>query len=418
MNVNITPEKLGGTVAAIPSKSAAHRLLICAALADRPTTLKLSGTSQDIQATIACLEAMGARIDHNGDICRIEPITGKTDSPVLDCGESGSTLRFLIPVASVICENAEFTGKGRLPQRPINHLANAMRENDAVFSSDSIPLRLSGKLMSGTYSLPGNVSSQYITGLMFALPLLKGGSKIMLTTKLESSAYIDMTLTALSQFGIKIEPVEDGWIIPGEQKYVSPGEAVVEGDWSNAAFYLAAGAIGNSCTVSGLDLNSGQGDKAIADILERFGAIVVRNRDSVTVLPGIMHGITVDISEIPDLLPILAAVACFAEGESRFINGARLRIKESDRLASVADTLSRLGADVSEGEDWLSVRGSALTGGTVESYNDHRIVMSAAIAASGCTEEVVILDAGAVRKSYPAFFDDYAMLGGIISINS
>ena len=417
MNVTITPARLHGTVNAIPSKSAAHRLLICAALADRPTKLLLSGTSADINSTISCLEAMGAKVEQQEDGCVITPIVPSAQTPLLDCGESGSTLRFLIPVALAVCGSAGFTGRGRLPQRPIGHLTAALTANGAEFSSETLPLTVSGELKSGTYTLPGNVSSQYITGLLFALPLLEGDSVIALTTKLESSAYIDMTLSALKIFGIKIEQKPEGYFIPGGQKYRSPGTVRVEGDWSNAAFYLAAGAIGESCTVAGLDMQSGQGDRAIADILKQFGAKVETGEDSVTVSPGDMHGITVDISEIPDLLPILAVTAAFARGESRFINGARLRIKECDRLSAVNDILSRLGADVEEGEDWLAVRGGSLTGGCVDSYNDHRIVMSAAIAAIGCASEVTITDAAAANKSYPAFFDDYESLGGNIKRN-
>lgn len=412
MNVVVTPKALSGVIPAVPSKSAAHRLLICAALADRPTRLYLSGISEDISATISCLEAMGATIDLSDGICMVTPIDKPTAAPLLDCGESGSTLRFLLPTALAVCGKAVFTGRGLLPQRPIDHLLSALRQNGAAFSDEHIPLTASGRLQSGKYFLPGNISSQYITGLLFTLPLLEGDSSIILTTGMESSGYVNMTIAALRQFGIIAEQTDDGYFVPGGQQYLSSGDIKVEGDWSNAAFFLASGAMGESCTVSGLNLSSGQGDRAVMDILRSFGARVTEHGDSVTVSPDTLHGITIDISEIPDLLPILAVVAACAEGVTHFKNCARLRLKECDRLSAVSNNLRILGAETECGSDWLKVYGGNLKGGCVDSYNDHRMAMSAAIAAIRCTEAVEIRNASAINKSYPNFFEDYIRLGG------
>lgn len=414
MNVTITPSALSGTVPAVPSKSAAHRLLICAALADKPTNLMISGSSADIKATVDCLRALGADIKEIPDGLIVNPIKESVKSALLDCGESGSTLRFLIPPAIVLCDEVSFAGHGRLPERPIDHLRKVLEQHGAVFSSPALPFSVTGQLTGGEYALPGNVSSQYISGLLFALPMLPDDSEIVLTTKLESTAYVDMTLDALRRFGIKVERTDNSFFIKGCQKYISPGTVEVEGDWSNSAFFLAAGAIGESCTVTGIDPSSGQGDRAMLDILRRFGAVVKENGSSVTVSPARLNGCDVDISEIPDLLPILAVTAGFARGESRFINGARLRLKESDRLASTASMLKAIGVEVIEGEDNLTVVGGKPCGGVIDGCNDHRIVMAGAIAAIGCAESVTITDAQAANKSYPAFFDDYISLGGVI----
>ncbi len=417
MNVNITPAPLTGIIPAIPSKSAAHRLLICAALADKPTRLLISGSSADIEATVGCLRALGAKIEQMPEGLQVTPIAAPDPSPLLDCGESGSTLRFLVPVAAVVSGHTRFTGHGRLPARPIDHLRTALEAHGASFSAPALPFAVSGRLRSGHYRLPGNVSSQYITGLLFALPLLEGDSQIELTTSLESRAYVDMTLSALAQFGIRIKPTDTGWLIPGGQRYRSPGQIAVEGDWSNAAFYLAAGAIGAPCTVVGVDINSGQGDARMLDLLRRFGARVECSGNSVTVSPERLQGITADVSEIPDLLPILAVVAASAAGESRFTNAARLRLKESDRLQTTAAMLTALGASVTEESDSLTVRGGTLTGGVADGCNDHRIVMAAAIAAIVCSAPVTVTGAEAADKSYPTFFADYKHLGGIVRVD-
>lgn len=415
MTVTLSPASLGGSIKAIASKSDAHRVLICAALSDAPCELLMSTSSEDIEATAQCMRALGATIEKSGAGLVVTP--GKTpETAMLDCGESGSTLRFLLPVAAALCEKTSFIGHGRLPERPIGELTDAMGKNGVEFSSAKLPLETAGRLKSGVYTLPGNISSQYITGLLLALPLLEGDSEIVLTTHLESAAYVDITLHALRRFGIRIEESENGYRISGAQHYTSPRSIKIDGDWSNAAFFLVAGAIGKSVTVTGLDTHSPQGDKKICDILRAFGADVHISDDEVTVSPAPLTAQTVDMTEIPDMLPALAVLAANAQGESVFTGAQRLRIKESDRLKTICDMINALGGQCRETDDGLVVTGRKLTGGNVNGSGDHRIVMAAATAATVCEGEVTIEGAQAVRKSYPAFFEDFAELGGATNV--
>lgn len=415
MNICITHSVLNGSLAAIPSKSDAHRLLVCAALADKPTALHLPATSADIEATIHCLQALGAKVSRTGETLAVTPIAAVPDCPVLDCGESGSTLRFLLPVAAALCPRALFCGHGRLPQRPIGELKSAMEAHGVAFSADCLPLETKGMLQSGAFQLPGDISSQYITGLFLALPRLAGNSTLTLTSKLESAAYVDLTLHALRRFGVSVEKTDSDWQIPGGQRFSSPGVMPVEGDWSNAAFFLAAGAIAGSVKLTGLDENSPQGDKKVGAILGRFGAKVGVD-GGVLVSSGALSGQVLDVSEVPDLLPVLAVVAACAVGESHFVGAARLRLKESDRLKTTAAMLNALGGNAFEEADGLRVQGGALLGGTVDGAGDHRIVMSAAIAALHCKNPVTILGVEAVEKSYPGFWEDYKQLGGEVHV--
>lgn len=412
MIARITPAQLGGTVAAIASKSDAHRLLILAALSRGETKLLMEKRSEDIDATISCLRALGATIEILPDGVAVRGIERVNENPVLDCGESGSTFRFMLPVACALCKQARFTGSGRLPERPIGELMRVMQAHGVAFSAERLPFETAGKLAGGDFALPGNVSSQYLTGLLLALPFAKGDSTISLTTRLESAAYVDITLYALQRFGIQVRVDNSGYTVPGGQASLSPGELRVDGDWSNAAFFLAAGALGNSVTMTGLRLDSPQGDKAILDALRKFGANVEETSEAVTVSPARLTGCTIDVSETPDLLPILAVLGACAEGETRLVNAARLRLKESDRLVSVSAMLRALGGTVEELSDALVITGGRLVGGTVDSVRDHRIAMSAAIASIRCNEEVTILDADAASKSYPAFYHDFNRLGG------
>ena len=412
MIARITPAKLGGTIPAIASKSDAHRLLILAALSRGETLLRMEQRSEDIDATICCLRALGATIEVLPDGVLVRGIERVNENPLLDCGESGSTFRFLLPVACALCEHARFTGSGRLPERPIGELMRVMQSRGVAFSDKRLPFSTTGKLKGGDFALPGNVSSQYLTGLLLALPLTQQDSSITLTTHLESAAYVDITLHALRRFGVQVQ-VENGvYAVSGGQAIQSPGTLRVDGDWSNAAFFLAAGALGNPVSMTGLDLDSPQGDKAILHALHKFGAVVETTPDTVTVSPANLGGCTIDVGETPDLLPILAVLGACAEGETRLVNAARLRLKESDRLASVSAMLRALGGTVEELPDALVITGGALAGGTVDSCRDHRIAMSAAIAAIRCANEVTILGADAVKKSYPAFYTDYNHLGG------
>lgn len=416
MDIKITPARLSGIAAAIPSKSDAHRLLILAALADQPTTLQLPLASEDIQATCSCLEALGAGIRRDGDRVLVTPIRQVPSNPLLDCGESGSTLRFLLPVAAAIVSAARFTGRGRLAERPIAELKTALAAHGVTFSSEKLPFTVTGRLQPGDYSVPGNVSSQYITGLLLAMAAMGGGSSLTLETDLESAAYVDITLHALQRFAVEVGKTPAGWSMNGDQALRSPGKLTVDGDWSNAAFFLVAGAIGNLVTVKGLDLTSTQGDKLILEVLRTFGAGVEASEESVTVSKGPLEGCVVDLREIPDALPALAVLAACAKGETAFINAGRLRLKESDRLTAVADMIRSLGGKVQELPEGLIIQGGPLTGGTVNGYGDHRIVMAAAVAASVCREPVTITGAEAVRKSYPNFFEDYSALGGDIHV--
>ena len=419
MDVRITKPIQGGTVKAIASKSEAHRLLIGAALSDSETSIKCSTRSQDIDATARCLEALGATIRYEQCEYTVTPIN-KCESDrhiVLDCGESGSTLRFLLPVCGALGLHGAFHMGGRLPARPLSPLYEAMVSHGCVLSEQGrSPLFCEGRLKNGTYAVPGGISSQYISGLLFALPLLAGDSTIQ-AGALESRPYVDMTLDALRFFGIAVDEEGENFIIKGGQKFNSPKTATVEGDWSNAAFWLAAGAIGQKeITCTGLNLNSRQGDRAVIDMLGRFGAKIATHDNTATIYPQNLRGIEIDAGDTPDLAPVLAAVAAVAEGKTVIGNAGRLRTKESDRLHTVTAALSALGADIAETDDGLVIVGKkTLAGGETKSFGDHRIAMTAAVLSGACTGDVLIKNADAVNKSYPGFFGDFAELGGICS---
>ena len=381
MDITITPGRLSGTVTAIPSKSQAHRLLICAAFADAPTQLHCPDTNRDIEATADCLNALGAVITRTETGYRAEPIRKVPVSATLNCCESGSTLRFMLPIAGALGVNATFRMEGRLPQRPLSPLWEEMERMGCTLTRPSPDtIRCQGKLKSGAYSISGSVSSQFITGLLFAQSLIPGKSHLEVTGKIESAPYIDMTRRAMELFCAP--------------KYHSPGAIQVEGDWSNGAFFLAAKALGNDIEVENLNPESPQGDRAAARIL-----------------PLLKQFTTVDATDIPDLVPILAITAGAKSGAA-FHNIQRLRIKESDRVASTIAMIEALGGKAEATEDTLTVWGTGYTGGTVHAQNDHRIAMSAAIAATVCSGPVTILGAESVQKSYPKFWDEYRRLGG------
>lgn len=412
MNVTLTPTPIGGALAAIPSKSDAHRVLICAALADKACAFPLPARSADIDATIACLCALGATITVSDGVCSVEPITTPTESPVLDCGESGSTLRFLLPIAAALGNNATFVGHGRLPGRPIGELLDTLAAHGVTASAPALPLTLQGKLTGGDLTITGAVSSQYVTGLLLALPLCAGGGRVCLSSPLQSGGYVTMTCRTMARFGVAVDVKETCFTIQNGATYRVPSAVSVEGDWSNAAFWLAAGAISRPLTLSGVDPDSAQGDKAIVSLLRGFGAAVTEEGNTVTVSPAPLTAQDIDMANIPDLLPPLAVVAAAASGTTRLYNAARCRLKECDRIHGMALLLSALGINAEEQEDTLIVHGGTLCGGTVDSQNDHRLVMAAALAATRCREAVTILQSEAVAKSYPAFFTHYEQLGG------
>ncbi|MBR2683316.1 MAG: 3-phosphoshikimate 1-carboxyvinyltransferase [Atopobiaceae bacterium] len=429
-NLVILPHALTGTVSAVASKSVAHRLIVLAAITDAITEIDCTTTSQDIEATLACVEALGAIVSRTRLGFRIVgiPATAKRGirpaRDTLDCGESGSTLRFLLPVVAALGMPVSFTGHGRLAQRPLSPLYEQLIEHGVSLSQQrTFPLELSGKLTGGVFTLPGNVSSQYVSGLLMAAPLVDGPVSILVAKPVESMPYIMLTIRALAAFGVPVAQSnvdQDGTsflrLDVGEGPLVSPEAIQVEGDWSNAAFWLAAGALSQGgIEVTALDGTSVQGDRAILAALALLGARISRTRGSAAATYDHLNGIDLDVSNIPDLVPPLAAVASCAQGETRLRNAARLRLKESDRLLTVSNAINAIGGDACIDDDDLVIRGGALTGGIVDAAGDHRIAMMAAVMATHAQGPVMLLGADCVAKSYPAFWDHYISLGGIIS---
>ena len=395
MDIRIYPRKLKGTITAIPSKSQAHRLLICAALADGETQLICPDTNRDIEATAGCLRSLGADIQRTDSGYLVKPTRCIPQSAVLNCEESGSTLRFLLPIAGALGVDTTIQMAGRLPYRPLSPLWEEMECMGCQLTRPTEDtIRCQGKLRPGEYRIDGGVSSQFITGLLFACTLMGGESKINIQGTLESRPYIDMTLDALALFG---RTVRD-FTVPGG-RLVSPGKIAVEGDWSNAAFFLAAKALGSDIFVDNLNDHSAQGDMACAELI-----------------PALVEQITIACGDIPDLVPILSIVAAANRGTT-FENIRRLRLKESDRVASVIGMLSALGCQASATEETLTVLPSKFLGGTVDACGDHRIAMAAAIAATVAQGPVTILGAECVSKSYPSFWEEYKRLGGHYELN-
>ena len=407
MNLKVTPTKLTGSVTPPPSKSQAHRLIIAAALAGGVSTLHNLAFSQDITATLNCMAAMGTGVEHaTPDCVRIHGLGHSIPQAgnhlvSFDCSESGSSLRFLIPIALAVVGGGQFTGRGRLMERPQKPYFDLFDEKGIYYEQKDGVLTVQGTLTAGEYCLPGDVSSQFITGLLYALPLLQGDSIIKITTKLESLDYVAMTLDALKQFGIQVE--NENWHIfriPGGQVYQSQNLAV-EADWSQAGFFYAALGLHNSLDIQGMNAQSVQGDMRIVPYYLKM------SQDG---------DVELDVSQCPDLVPPLAVHAALRRGTTRIVNAARLRIKESDRLATVTQTLNALGANVEEYSDSLTIHGvDTLTGGvTVSAHNDHRIAMMAAIATTCCQQPITITGAQCVAKSYPNFWEEYVRLGGQI----
>ena len=386
MNVTILPGTLKGAVTPPSSKSQTHRAVLALMLAQGEGKLSNLAVSQDIQATQDCVAAL-----KSGQPAQADGL------PLLDCGESGSTLRFLIPVALAVRGGGHFIGRGRLMERPQGPYIRLFEEKGILWKQEEAYLTVAGQLEPGVYALPGNVSSQFITGLLYALPLLPGDSRIVLTTPLESRGYVDMTLDMLRRFDIKVEEQEDGFLVPGNQTYQAR-DLTLEADWSGAAFWYAANFLGAQVDIQGLNPDSVQGDRQIGTLYWKLAR------------PG---DVDIDLSQCPDLAPPLAAMAAVRKGTTHFVNAGRLRMKESDRLETIARTLSALGAKAQVGEDTLTLEGvDHLEGGTVDGCNDHRIAMMAAVAAVACKEPVTILGAECVKKSYPRFWEDYTALGG------
>lgn len=419
MNICITPAKLQGSIKAPSSKSELHRLLIAAALAKTPCCISGQATSADILATIRCLQALGCGIKQQAGQLQIMPLQKLPQGTVqLNCGESGTTLRLLLPVVAALGITAEFSGSGRLPERPLHELITCLEQQGAHFSARQLPFTLSGRLRPGKFLLPGHISSQYISGLLLALPLLQGESQLQLTTPLQSASYVQITCQVLRQFGICCSgDAQSSFRIAGGQCYTAAEQLCAEGDWSNAAFFLAAGALCGNIELKGLQHSSAQGDRQILDLLRACGADISSSESGISVHKAKpLQSCRVDMADIPDLLPVLAVAAAAAEGESCFFNAERLRLKESDRLESTAAMLRALGGSAHTEADKLIIRGhGSLQGGTVDACNDHRIAMAASIAACICEQPVSIIGAECINKSYPEFYQDYISLGGIIN---
>ena len=406
MDVQITPRRLSGVVTPPPSKSLAHRYVIAASLAAGTSSVKNVAFSEDIEATLRCMGALGARWEVSEQGLRITGIGGERrpfgDLPRFDCGESGSTLRFLLPIALAVDQGGTFTGRGRLMERPQQPYFDLFDQRGIFHAQEEGVLTVRGSLSPGEYRLRGDVSSQFFTGLLLALPLLEGPSVIISTTKLESAPYAAMTMGVLARCGIRVRwsrALNGFGVEPG---IYSPFEETVEADWSQAAFWYAALSLGSNLRLRGLNGQSSQGDAAVVAHYKKL---------------SLTGEVKISLADCPDLLPPLAVMAAVRRGTTRFTHAARLRLKESDRLATVARMLKALGGAAAEEEDGLTVYGvSTLPGGVVDGANDHRIVMAAAVAATRCQGAVVIRGAEAVRKSYPNFWRDYEDLGGAVHV--
>ena len=414
MNIKITPSVTRGDIRAIASKSVAHRIAICAAFAKNETRILCQQTNEDIEATLRCLSSLGAKIKKEGQYITVSPVDTVNKGALLDCGESGSTMRFLVPVAALLGADASFLMSGRLPERPLSPLREELERCGVVFSEiGSNPLICKGEATDCEFFIRGDVSSQFISGLLLGLAVSGRRGRVNIEGELQSAPYVEITADVIRGFGATVFYSDGGYEIDARGGLVSDGEIAVEGDWSGAAFPLCLGAIGrDSVRVSGLCKNSRQGDKRIIEILQEMGACIEWQDECVTVSPSALHGVRIDASQIPDLVPALAVVCALAEGESVIYNAERLRIKESDRLRAVCKTLGAFGADIVETEDGLRIFGMpCFMGGETLSFGDHRIVMSAAIASVRSTRSVTIYGAEAVAKSYPSFFEDMSALG-------
>lgn len=404
MDILITPSPISGSIEGIASKSFAHRALICACLAEDKSEIRINTSSADIEATVSCLRLLGAGIDINGSVYTVTPFDFSRKKAEINCNESGSTLRFLLPVICALGVNTKINAGGRLPERPLSPLKEELIRMGAEIS-DSLPLEVSGKINAGEFTLKGDVSSQFVTGLLMALSHL-GGGKINLLPPVQSRPYIDITLEVLRTFGADIKEENNTFYI--NKAPLTGCDFTVEADWSNAAFPLCMGA-----EVTGLNPDSVQGDKAILDVLRNMGAVISENGGSFKADVSSLCGCRIDASDIPDAVPVIAAIASTAEGETVIYNGERLRIKESDRIQTTCEMLRSLGADITETADGMIIKGKEiLSGGETDSFNDHRIAMAASVAACRCKNPVIIRNAEAVNKSYPEFFNDYNKLGG------
>jgi 3-phosphoshikimate 1-carboxyvinyltransferase len=421
-SLKLYPRNLKGEVKIPPSKSMAHRAVICAALGEGVSKITNIDLSDDIIATIDAMRSIGAVINDNSEYIEVKGINSKELSldreyeRVIDCNESGSTLRFLVPIALAFEGVTRFVGRGNLGKRPLNTYYEIFDEQGIKYEYKEgiLDLVTSGKLSSGEFKVKGNISSQFITGLLFSLPLLDGDSKIIITTELESKGYLDLTLSAQKDFGIEIINNDyKEFIIKGNQSYKSR-DYRVEGDYSQGAFFLSADAIGANVNILDLKEDSLQGDKEVIDILTRMGLSIIKEGNNTKGKVEGLKSTLIDASQCPDIIPVLSAVAALSEGRTEIINAGRLRIKECDRLKAVTLELNKLGAKIEEKPEGLVIDGvKEFKGGVnVWSHKDHRIAMTLAIASIKCKEPIILADYECVSKSYPHFFEDFKMLGG------
>ena len=414
----ITPNTLEGTMVVPPSKSDAHRAIICAALSDGISEIFPIEISNDIMATINAIKAIGAKVRVIGDRLLVDGSSSLRENYAeIDCCDSASTLRFLLPVVCCRGIRAKFKGSKGLKARPMKNFTACFQKAGINFSFEGeFPSEVFGMVSPGRFSIPGNISSQFISGLLLALPMLSNDSEIYLTTPLESAKYVEMTINTMQKFGVKIEKTSYGYRVPGKQTY-SAQNYKVEGDWSQAAFFMAAGAIAGKIRIKGLNMNSVQADKQILAFLQRVGANIEHDEDDIIVSKGDLKACDIYANQNPDLIPILAVVASMCKGASAIFNASRLRFKESDRLRALCSNLKKMGVDVKEMEDGLLIVGEEkLKGTSLDGFNDHRIVMAMAIAAICAKGKVLISNAESICKSYPSFFEHYNQLGGVVDV--
>lgn len=416
MNVRIKPSKLKGIINIPPSKSLSHRAIIAASLAKGRSIISNVLLSEDILATISGMKALGASIEINKDTLIIEGSEVTRKESVIDCNESGSTLRFLIPLALCIDEEVTFIGRSRLVKRPLDIYFDLFDKQNIKYeyNENYLPLKINGALKPGLYKVRGDVSSQFITGLLFTLPLLKGDSTIEITTKLESKGYIDLTIDILNKYGITIDFNESTINIKGNQSY-KPCDYQVEGDYSQSAFYFLANMFGNDIKLKGLRDDSYQGDKKIVEDIKALGGTIYKDNDLTWAKPEMLKPATISFSQTPDLGPALTVLASTISGTSYFVDAERLRIKECDRITCMKEELQKLGASIEEEQDKMIIHGRTLHGGVVDSHNDHRVVMALSMISTIVNEDLVITNAESVKKSYPHFFEDFKSLGGKIN---
>ncbi len=408
-NFKLQPSSLFGEIQAPPSKSFAHRTLICAYLSGREVSVKNIGCSDDVIVTLNALETLGAKITKIGNGVIVKKGQISSNKLIIDCNESGSSLRFLLPVVSALGVNVEFTGKGKLLERPIKELVDTLNLHGANIDGYTV----NGKLKSGVFEIDGGISSQYITGLLLALSTLDGESEIIINGKLVSEPYVNITLSVLNDFGVQFKKTERGFIIKGGYD-TKKLEYAIEGDWSSAAFPLVGGAISGSVTVSGLNLNSVQGDREIVKVLKQFNAKVTCSGNSVTVEKSNLIGATLDMEDIPDLCQIVSVLGAYAQGKTELYGVSRLKIKESDRTKAIIDMLNGCSVNAEYDGDKISIFGRLPTSATLSGGKDHRTVMSSAILLTTCGGE--ILGANYYAKSYPEFVKDYKKIGGKLDV--